>query len=337
MASLQRTGPNAVIVGAPRCGTTSLYHYLGQHPDVHCSATKEPKYFSSQDMKLPHSGPGDAYVDEERVRSSSEYYELYRGGSSLAIRLDGSSEYFVMGRECAKLMREELGDVPIIIMLRDPAKRAMSAYNNMKRDRREDRGLEDAFASEGRRRRDNWDTMWWYSGASMYSERIRVFQESFSQVFVLCFERFREDVLESMTEVEAFLGLPSFGAYDVSTAYAKSGRPRGLLSGWLLSRRNPAAYKIRSLAKRFIPRSITEVVAGRLVERSDEGEREREFLKSIWPLFAEDVRQVDGIVPFDAQARWGPAAWGGDQGRASDSGECRPQLTQTNAGSGGAR
>lgn len=335
MASGQRVSPNAIVVGAPRCGTTSLYHYLGQHPEVYCPAKKEPKYFSSQAMKLPHSGPGDAYVDEERVRSSTAYYDLYRGGSSLAIRVDGSSEYFVMGRECAKLMRDELGDVPIIIMLRDPAKRAMSAYNNMKRDRREEDGLDAAFASEQARRRDNWDTMWWYSDASMYFERLLDYQEHFSQVLVLCFEQFREDPLRSMVAVEAFLGLPPFDAYDFSTAYAKSGRPRGALAGWLLNRQNPLAYKIRALAKRFIPRSITEAVAGRLVERSGEGAREWALLNSLWPRFAEDSQKVDGAVSFEVQAHWGPAAWGGEQAGELEKEDGRTRLAGANVGSGG--
>ena len=38
--------PNFFIVGAPKAGTTSLYHYLDQHPDIYMSPIKEPCYFS---------------------------------------------------------------------------------------------------------------------------------------------------------------------------------------------------------------------------------------------------------------------------------------------------
>jgi hypothetical protein len=37
--------PNLFIVGAPRSGTTSLYNYLKQHPEVFMSPAKEPHYF----------------------------------------------------------------------------------------------------------------------------------------------------------------------------------------------------------------------------------------------------------------------------------------------------
>jgi len=39
--------PNFFIVGAPKCGTTALHTYLGQHPDIFVSEPKEPNYFGS--------------------------------------------------------------------------------------------------------------------------------------------------------------------------------------------------------------------------------------------------------------------------------------------------
>ncbi len=38
--------PNFFIVGAPKCGTTSLYHYLKQHPEIYMSSLKEPRFFA---------------------------------------------------------------------------------------------------------------------------------------------------------------------------------------------------------------------------------------------------------------------------------------------------
>ena len=40
--------PNFFIVGAPKAGTTSLYHYLDQHPDIYMSPVKEPNYFAAE-------------------------------------------------------------------------------------------------------------------------------------------------------------------------------------------------------------------------------------------------------------------------------------------------
>jgi len=40
--------PNFFIVGAPKAGTTSLYYYLDQHPQVYRSAIKEPHFFAAE-------------------------------------------------------------------------------------------------------------------------------------------------------------------------------------------------------------------------------------------------------------------------------------------------
>ena len=50
---------NFIIPGVARCGTTSLYYYLNQHPEIEFLKLKEPKFFSSFGKKFPHTGPGD--------------------------------------------------------------------------------------------------------------------------------------------------------------------------------------------------------------------------------------------------------------------------------------
>ncbi|HEX5431187.1 MAG TPA: sulfotransferase, partial [Bryobacteraceae bacterium] len=40
--------PTFFLIGAPKAGTTSLYHYLDQHPQIYMSPIKEPSYFASE-------------------------------------------------------------------------------------------------------------------------------------------------------------------------------------------------------------------------------------------------------------------------------------------------
>jgi Sulfotransferase family len=62
--------PNFFIVGAPKAGTTSLYYYLGQHPDVYMSPVKEPNYFAEEirlgniDTQWQHWAQRDARAAE---------------------------------------------------------------------------------------------------------------------------------------------------------------------------------------------------------------------------------------------------------------------------------
>ena len=70
--------PNFLIVGVARCGTTSIYHYLNQHPQVAMSKKKEPKYFSSINIEFPHNGIGDKSVDSVVIKDRDEYFKLFK-------------------------------------------------------------------------------------------------------------------------------------------------------------------------------------------------------------------------------------------------------------------
>ncbi|HSN88621.1 MAG TPA: sulfotransferase, partial [Thermoanaerobaculia bacterium] len=60
--------PNFFIVGAPRCGTTSMYAYLRQHPEIYVSPHKETHFFGSDLSPLPGA-----------VREEELYLELFAG------------------------------------------------------------------------------------------------------------------------------------------------------------------------------------------------------------------------------------------------------------------
>src|SRR5215212_10736723 len=65
------TLPTFFIVGAAKSGTTSLYHYLSQHPDIYMSPNKEPHWFSRIPY-VPDRGSHPVYSEEE-------YLELFKG------------------------------------------------------------------------------------------------------------------------------------------------------------------------------------------------------------------------------------------------------------------
>ena len=69
--------PNFFIVGAPKAGTTSLYHYLDQHPQAYMSAIKEPHFFAAEirpenfDAELRRHVARDARLREFSLRSNA--------------------------------------------------------------------------------------------------------------------------------------------------------------------------------------------------------------------------------------------------------------------------
>ena len=104
----------AFIVGAPRCGTTTLASFLQQHPDVCFSAVKEPHYFSRHDF----SGQTDAEV---REHVDHEYLERFFGQctGSHKLRAEGSVTYLYTPEQMAPILKL-WPDAKFVIALRDP-------------------------------------------------------------------------------------------------------------------------------------------------------------------------------------------------------------------------
>ena len=109
------------IVGAPKAGTTSLYHYLNEHLEVEMSSQKEPDYFS--DDALQEQG---LYYGKNRIDTLDKYNNLFVNHQA-KLRGEGSVSYFFYDDVPNKIKKYN-PDSKIIIMLRNPIDRAFSHY-----------------------------------------------------------------------------------------------------------------------------------------------------------------------------------------------------------------
>ncbi len=109
-----RSLPDVVIVGAMKAGTTSLYHYLCQHPNVSGAWSKEVHYF-----------------DENYDRNPMWYrsnFSLYGGDISVE-----ATPRYLFDEETLWRMSVLLPDVTVIALLREPVSRAFSHYKHVRR------------------------------------------------------------------------------------------------------------------------------------------------------------------------------------------------------------
>lgn len=111
--------PNFVIAGVNKGGTTSLYSYLSQHPDVGASSIKETCFFLTYRYgETPHA-----------IEEYEKYFESCVGKKCV---MESTPGYFYGGMKVASEIKETLGDVKIAIVLRDPVDRLFSFYRFMK-------------------------------------------------------------------------------------------------------------------------------------------------------------------------------------------------------------
>lgn len=137
--------PTFLIVGAPKAGTTSLYHYLRSHPDVFMSEAKEPHYFSYAGEGQPAWG----------MRSLDAYEALF--DSVHGERATGeASTWYLYSETAAEEIYRALPNTQIIILLRNPIGRAYSSWSYR-------------VQMGGRRRRSRTQFAWRPSDASRVS------------------------------------------------------------------------------------------------------------------------------------------------------------------------
>jgi len=106
--------PNTFIAGAPKCGTTSLAHWLSEHPDVFLSEKKEPHYF---------------HRELNNCKNKADYLSLFRNcPKSTRIIIDASTSYFTSNESILKI-EEQISESKYIVMLRNPIELARSWHS----------------------------------------------------------------------------------------------------------------------------------------------------------------------------------------------------------------
>ena len=200
--------PNLFIVGAQKCGTTSLHYYLDQHPDIFMTNLKEPHYFCSDLHQIDDAYSKDSFIKQkfsERffpIRKKSDYLELFKFDSSLKYEGETSPAY-LFSEVSAKKIYEYNPDSKIIIGLREPTDLMYSMYNYYYKNYRENaETFDEALKLEDKRKKGEkipekvtFPPELFYKEFATYSKQVSRFISVFpkDQIKIYFFEDFKED------------------------------------------------------------------------------------------------------------------------------------------------
>jgi len=111
--------PNLVVIGVNKAGTTSLFDYLGRHPDIGLSDLKELRYFSP----IRYGEP---------LEPLASYAQHFDHCLDARYAVEATPSYFYGGRTVARTMRRTCGSIRVVLSLREPADRCWSWFQFMK-------------------------------------------------------------------------------------------------------------------------------------------------------------------------------------------------------------
>lgn len=211
--------PDFLIIGAQKCGTTSLYNYLIQHPQILPAAQKEIHFFD-----LNYSKGSDWYAAQ---------FPAIASGSGL---LSGeSSPYYLFHPLVPRRVKQLFPQVKLIVLLREPVARAWSHYHHEVRLGHEHLSFEEAIASESQRLQGEIEKLqsdesyysfnhqhYTYRSRGIYIDQVQTWMELFpkEQFLILKSEDFYNDPAEILNRVFDFLEVPAcqldqYGKYNV--------------------------------------------------------------------------------------------------------------------------
>jgi hypothetical protein len=228
------TMPNFFIIGAQKAGTTSLYHYLNQHPQVYMSPIKEPFFFDhemdSQGEVVRREFGG--HRQPPRFANIEEYCALFEGVENEKA-IGEATPLYIYAPGTPERIEKYVPGAKSIALLRHPADRAYSAFLYAVR-----LGVEpltdfaQALRAEPLRIRDGWHYVFHYRSRGLYYDQLKRYYEVFGRerIGVWLYEGMREDPVGVTRGVFRFLEVDDTFAPDTSSKHNPAGVPAGVFA-----------------------------------------------------------------------------------------------------------
>jgi len=285
--------PSFIVAGAPKCGTTALWAFLDEHPDVFMSQVKEPRFFTRTNTfgeQVVRPGPVRPIVYD---RGMAWYQSLF--DTDLPIRGEASTFYFA-APDAADLIQEHIPDVKLVFLLRDPVARLYSHYWQDHKS-----GID--LPPFERMVHEELPEFRYYALVSSYEQHLRRFLTHFApdRVLTLLYDDLRQNPLETFARVCSFIGAPpSFVPTSVGREYNRHAEPRVRALASLSVRLQHAAptQALPPVVRRSLGR-LREWM-GRVNARPESYPRMcLELRESLVGMFETDIAYVESLLAVD--------------------------------------
>lgn len=287
--------PNFFIVGAPKSGTTALYSYLGQHPEIFMCTPKEPQFFAS-----------DIFGSQRNITTLSEYLSCFT--QARTSRIGEASTCYLGSPSAPQQIQEFSPQARIIIMLRNPIDVMYAEHSERLVDGAEHitdfaKAVDSAEPRRYRtgRFRGQCVVRPSYRELAQFSKQVKRYYDRFdrSNVYVVLYDDFASDTKRVYIAVLSFLGVSP--EQECSFEVVNANRRIRNVRIHDLVRYPPEP--VRSMLRACVPRSLRRKV-GNYITLLNEEIRARPTLDSqlrrrLALEYGDDLRQLSSLVGRD--------------------------------------
>ncbi len=292
------TLPNFLIIGAAKSGTTALYQYLKQHPQIYMSPIKEPHFFGLEGENLNFQGPTAEQYENRSITNIEDYRALFQGVLDEIAIGEASNSYLYLSKAPERI-KYYIPSAKLIAILRNPVDRAYSSFLNLMRTGGEP--LNDfprALREEETRIRSNWGFLHRYQDLGFYYVQLKRYFEIFdsTQIRVYLYDDLRNNPVRVLQDIFKFIGVDVAFVPDMSTKFNVSGIPKNKVLHNFLTGENP----IKTIFRPFLPANLRAKLINRYYEKGlDKPQLSAEVRHQLIHIYREDILKLQDLSQRD--------------------------------------
>ena len=281
------------IVGAPKAGTTSLYHYLNEHPQIEMSLQKEPDYFSDKEIQIQ-----GLYYSKNRIDTVEKYNGLFNTQKKDVIFGEGSVSYLFYPT-VAQDIKVYNPMAKIIIMLRNPIERAFSHYLMDYRLGLVSDSFEDIINKKSKHKNAHLFYQQ-YIKVGEYAAQLKRYCDIFDKknILLIDYENFKSDVTGTVNSVYSFLNISAEFSVDINKKHNTFTMPKNKLIRFVYS-----FVIIRNILSFIFPKNIIKAVRLILFTKDKKPKLLEETRNQLKHYFSNDVRLLGNLIGKD-YSKW---------------------------------
>ena len=273
------------IVGAPKAGTTSLYHYLSEHPQVEMSSQKEPDYFS--DKAINEQG---MYYGKNRINTLDKYESLFVQKESVVY--GEASVSYLFYENVAEDIKKYNPNAKIIIMLRDPIERAFSHYLMDYRLGLISDSFENVLAKISKHKNAHLFYQQ-YIEVSKYAKQIQRYLDFFKKenILFIDYEDFKKNVSKTVDQVYNFLNISTEFVADINTKHNTFIMPKNKIIRLIYS-----FVFLRKILTFLFPTYLVKNIRVLLFKSDKKPELLKETRSLLSIIFNDDIKKMEEVL-----------------------------------------
>ena len=278
------------IVGAPKAGTTSLYHYLNEHSEIIMSKEKEPDYFSHEALKNQNM-----YYSNMQIDTEEKYHSLFNLERDDSILGEASVSYLFYEDVPAKI-KQYNKHAKIIVVLRNPIERAYSHYLMDFRLGLVQNTFEEIIYRSSSVRKDVELHYQQYIEVSQYFSQIQRYVKIFGKdkIHIIDYEDLQKDQEAVLKNIFLFLEVETDHQANIKKEYNRFSMSKYSIINWFYS-----FFLFRRIVNFILPKKMLKIITTLFFQKNKKPVLSFGTRCYLQNLFKKDIQQLGVILNKD--------------------------------------